>query len=83
MYDSMERFSEANKPLFVECVEKRRAELGKNHPDTLRSMNYLAAVYYSMERYSEAEPLFEKCVEKSRAVLGENHPDTLASKYEQ
>ena len=33
LYDGMERYSEGE-PLYVECFEKSRAELGENHPDT-------------------------------------------------
>ena len=36
------RFSEAEPLLYVECLEKRRAVLGENHSDALRSMNNLA-----------------------------------------
>ena len=32
--------------------------LGKDHPDTLTSVNNLAALYQAQGRYGEAEPLF-------------------------
>lgn len=35
-------------PLYVSCLKKRRAVLGKNHIDSLRSMNNLAALYRSV-----------------------------------
>ena len=53
--------------------------LGKEHPDTLASVNNLAALYHAQGRYGEAEPLFKRALEASERVLGKEHPDTLAS----
>jgi len=55
----------------------RREVLGDNHPDTLISMNNLAALYQSQGKYDEAEPLYVECLKLRREVLGDNHPDTL------
>jgi tetratricopeptide (TPR) repeat protein len=51
--------------------------LGPRHPDTVISLNNLAALCYFQGRYGEAEPLHREALEASRAVLGPRHPDTL------
>jgi tetratricopeptide (TPR) repeat protein len=53
--------------------------LGPEHPDTLGSVNNLAALYYSQGRYAEAEPLFQRGLRDRERVLGPEHPDTLGS----
>jgi tetratricopeptide (TPR) repeat protein len=58
----------------------RTSELfGPAHPDTLSSLNNLAALYRAEGRYDEAEPLYREALERRRAVLGPIHPDTLTS----
>jgi len=52
---------------------------GPRHPDTLQSMNNLAALYASQGRTSEAEPLLREALQLSREVLGPHHPGTLQS----
>ena len=52
---------------------------GKEHPDTLTSVNNLAVLYQAQGRYGEAEPLYKRALEASERVLGKEHPDTLAS----
>ena len=37
--------------------------LGQEHPDTLLSVNNLAALYDAQGRYGEAEPLFKRALE--------------------
>ena len=58
-------------------VEKRTALLGKEHPDTLRSIYAQAIVYLAMGNFTAAEPLFRRCLEARERVLGKEHPDTL------
>ena len=53
--------------------------LGKEHPDTLASVNNLAELYRAQGRHAEAEPLFRRALEASERVLGKEHPDTLMS----
>jgi tetratricopeptide (TPR) repeat protein len=52
---------------------------GSDHPDTLTSMNNLAALYRAQGRYEDAEPLYKKALQLSEAVLGSEHPSTLTS----
>jgi tetratricopeptide (TPR) repeat protein len=52
--------------------------LGKEHPDTLASMNNLANVLNSQGKYEEAEEMHRRTLEPREKVLGKEHPDTLA-----
>ena len=58
---------------------KREAILGDDHPDTLSSINNLAALYRSQGKYDKAEPLYVECLAKRKEILGDDHPDTLSS----
>ena len=60
-------------------LEKRENMLGKEHPDTLISVNNLAGLYHYQGRYEEAEPLYVRDLEASERTLGLEHPSTLVS----
>jgi tetratricopeptide (TPR) repeat protein len=49
------------------------------HPESLKSMHSLAALYRDEGKYAQAEPLLTKALEARRRVLGDDHPDTLTS----
>ena len=66
-------------PLAVRAMQVRERVLGAEHPDTLTSVNNLAALYRGQGRYAEAEPLYQRAVTVSERVLGPEHPDTLSS----
>jgi CHAT domain-containing protein/tetratricopeptide (TPR) repeat protein len=53
--------------------------LGTEHPDTLQSVNNLAALYQTQGRYAEAEPLFRRTLSVLERVFGAEHPNTLQS----
>ena len=72
------RYGEAE-PLLEQVLQLRREVLGERHPDTLASLDNLAALYLNQGRYGEAEPLYEQALQLRREVLGERHPDTLQS----
>jgi hypothetical protein len=50
--------------------------LGKEHPDTLTSMNNLAFLLQSQGKYDEAEPISRQILALMEKVLGKEHPDT-------
>jgi serine/threonine protein kinase/tetratricopeptide (TPR) repeat protein len=52
---------------------------GKDHPDTLKTMNNLAVSYSALGRLAEALKLFEETLALRKAKLGPGHPDTLTS----
>ena len=73
---------------FYDCLQFEQAAiniytdlLGEDHPDTLTSMNNLAATYWALGRTNEAAALHEKVLESRKRTLGEEHPDTLTSIY--
>lgn len=53
--------------------------LGEKHPDTIRSMINLEAIYHTQKRYNEAEKLKEQVLDLQLEVLGEKHPDIITS----
>jgi Flp pilus assembly protein TadD len=54
LYKSQGKY-DAAEPLYLECLGKRKATLGADHPSTLRSMNNLALLYKSQGKYDAAE----------------------------
>jgi len=57
----------------------RHCILGSEHPDTLRSMNNLAATLKAQDDLAGARKLQERVLEMTRRILGDEHPDTLTS----
>ncbi len=55
-YHSLGLYADAE-PLLARAVEDRRAELGPDAPETLRSEQDLGSLYLAQGRYAEAEPL--------------------------
>jgi tetratricopeptide (TPR) repeat protein len=56
------------------AVELRKTHLGEGHPDTLKSMIYLARVNYDPEELA-------RTVENCRRILGKDHRVTLHSMF--
>ena len=77
-YDDLGLYPEAAKQLDA-ALDLRRRVLGREHPDTLRSMNSLAHVYWREGKYAQAEALQSQALQVQRRVLGPEHPDTLRS----
>ncbi len=62
--------------LYIETLALRKEMLGlKQHPDTLLSMNNLAALYNDQGRYEQAEPLYSETLALSKEILGLKHPE--------
>ena len=61
------------------ALEQRQRVLGKEHPDTLFTMNNLASLRYDQGHYQEAETLSLQTLEVGKRVLGAEHPETLVS----
>jgi len=53
--------------------------LGKDHPDTLRSVSNLASVLRSQGKYEEAEAMNRRALDGMEKMLGKEHPHTLRS----
>ncbi|MFT5466683.1 MAG: hypothetical protein ACI8UO_001783 [Verrucomicrobiales bacterium] len=69
----------AAEPLYRRALEARERVLGAEHPDTLGSLNNLAALLDAKDDYAAAEPLLRRALEARERVLGAEHPDTLLS----
>ncbi|KAF7118673.1 hypothetical protein CNMCM5793_008211 [Aspergillus hiratsukae] len=63
----------------LQALELQEKLLGKEHPQTLRSMNDIAVDLSLQGKHKKAEAMFRQTVELRRKVLGEDSPDTLNS----
>jgi tetratricopeptide (TPR) repeat protein len=70
------RYAEAE-PLLTNSLETRRRVQGFEHPDTLGTVDDLAALRESQGKYAEAEALLVSTLDARRRVLGPANPDTL------
>jgi serine/threonine protein kinase len=61
------------------AVAGRRAHLGRDHPDTLRSMNNLVIAYRAAGLLEKAIPLAEETLALRKATLGVDDADTISS----
>ena len=59
--------------------EQRESMLGKEHPDTLTSINEVALALGGQGKYAEAEKIHQETLALREKVLGKEHPDTLMS----
>jgi tetratricopeptide (TPR) repeat protein len=58
----------------VRSLAIREQQLGADHPDTAGSLLNMAALYYKMERYSQALPLIQRAVKIYEQTLNPDHP---------
>jgi serine/threonine protein kinase len=65
--------------VFGKALRTRQAKLGPYHPDTLMSMNFLAAGYKDAGRLDKALPLLKEALKLAKAKLGRDDPVTLAT----
>ena len=79
-YQGLGRYAEAE-PHLERSVALHDAALGPGHPDTLRSKNDLAWLYWYAGRYDPSERLFVEVARERAARLGGSHLDTLDSKH--
>ncbi len=55
--------------------------LGPDHPDTLKTLNSLSAVFIRIGKYADAEKVLLDAIERQKRVLGAEHPDTIISMH--
>nr|CDP26075.1 Putative kinesin light chain [Podospora anserina S mat+] len=72
------KYKEAEQ-MYRQTLQLSEKVLGKEHPDTLTSMNDLALVLYSQGKYEEAAKIHRQELQLSEKVLGKEHPGTLTS----
>jgi len=66
----------AAEQMYQEVTEVRERVLGKEHPDTLTSMNNLATMLSDQRRYKEAEKIQAMVVVGMWKVFGFDHPNS-------
>lgn len=67
-------------PLAEELLGTHTTEFGPNHDITLNTTSTLANIYFSQERYPEAEELELSILKSRQALHGEDSPKTLEAK---
>jgi tetratricopeptide (TPR) repeat protein len=68
-----------SKQMIQHTLKGRTKALGKEHPDTLASMNDLVVLLGRQGKYDAAEPLYRETLQLREKVLGKEHPNTLTS----
>jgi tetratricopeptide (TPR) repeat protein len=64
-------------PLLEQTLDKMKARLGADHPDTLTTMSALGGVYRRSGQWAKALPLLEEALAGHKAKRGLDHPNTL------
>ncbi|KAI0864540.1 kinesin light chain 1 [Xylaria cubensis] len=77
-YSMLGKYNKAER-LYQQTLRLRKEVLGREHPDTLSSMNNLGNAFNNQGKYKEAEEIYRKTLELRKKVLGKMHPDTLGS----
>jgi hypothetical protein len=82
-FDILGKYNEAE-ALHREALGLREKVFGRDHPNTLTSMNNLAEVLRPQGKHDEAEALHREALHREalglcEKVLGRDHPDTLMS----
>ena len=60
-------------------IQKR--SLGTDHPDTLNTMNSLAAVFIRLGKYADAESILQETISRQKQVLGAENHETVTSMH--
>ncbi len=63
--------------LYKEVLQLREKVLGKEHLNTLSTIDNLAGLYVRQGRYVKAEPLLKKVLQLREKILGKEHAVTL------
>jgi tetratricopeptide (TPR) repeat protein len=63
----------------MQLLERRVKVLGKEHPETLVSMNEVGVALDGQGKHVEAEQMHRKTLALNEKVLGREHPSTLVS----
>jgi tetratricopeptide (TPR) repeat protein len=66
-------------PLLLQAFKLYEQGAGSAHPDTARSLNDLAWLYYLQGKYEQAEPLLQQALTIREQFLGNDHVDTAVT----
>ena len=62
--------------LYERIRDSQIATLGPDNPETLQTVNKLAAAYWKAKQLDKSVPLFEDLLKRTEAKLGRRHPGT-------
>ncbi|KAI5842037.1 hypothetical protein BZA05DRAFT_208713 [Tricharina praecox] len=65
--------------LFEWSLAGQEELLGKDHPDTLSTVNYMADVFSYQSEYDKALEWYQRALDGREKSLGNDHPDTLTT----
>jgi hypothetical protein len=71
--------SDMAEPLYRRALEGKELTLGATHPETLATLDNLAAFLQAAGKAKDAEPLLQRAFEGRVATMGPRHPDTASS----
>jgi serine/threonine protein kinase len=77
-YRDLGQYQNAERQL-NEALRLKREALGDDHPDTLKTISLLGAVYQAQLRYDEADSMYQQALNGQRKALGDHHPSTLVT----
>ncbi|OCK88016.1 uncharacterized protein K441DRAFT_591444, partial [Cenococcum geophilum 1.58] len=69
---------EAAEEMNRRALEGREKALGKEHPDTLASVYFLAFLLHQQQQYEAASVLYQRAGSGYKRALGPEHPTTVA-----
>jgi tetratricopeptide (TPR) repeat protein len=70
------KYAEAE-AMYRQMLQLQETVLGKDHPDTLRTMKNLVTSLDDQGKYAEAEVMCRQTLQVQETVLGKGHPRTL------
>ncbi|KAF2690213.1 hypothetical protein K458DRAFT_383343 [Lentithecium fluviatile CBS 122367] len=65
---------------YRKVLERNESILGKEHPDTLASMNNVAVTLNDQGKHSDAEKMKKEVLEKRKRILGDEQPRCRAGR---
>jgi tetratricopeptide (TPR) repeat protein len=74
------KYAEAEK-MHRETLVLWETALGKEHPETLASVYWLAYLLHRLHQYDDALPLYERACTGYQVTLGLDHPTTRACSH--
>lgn len=82
VYEGMGNDDDKKKALDIKLSlrDVRVADLGINHPYTLKMQYSIVRTYLSLKKYDEAISLCKKTIKGQESIFGSKHPDVLKSK---
>ena len=69
----------AAEQLYLRALRMKEKLLGRNHPDFAKTLNNLAVLYESEQRFSEAESLYKRAVSILQKRLRADHPSLITA----